>query len=474
MSNVVVVPAPDGPPLHELAAALPDAAWPALFDGGPDAHGFAQWDMLACDPVATLSLTGSDDPLPAPGERAWGRLASAIRAEFGDVPSDGQDEMPAVGDGADGASDLPPFRGGAVVTAAYDLGRECERLPCVLPRDADLPDLAAGIYRYALAERRSDGRRVIVGRGSEQGARAFGRRLSLAALDVRPAGGLPVAGDPVSSLSREAYLAAVADVREHIRDGDLYQVNLAQRWQLPWEGRAADLQRLLRRTSPAPFGMCLRTPRFALVSSSPELFLRRRGQQVTSCPIKGTRPRGADAASDARLRHELETDPKEVAELSMIVDLVRNDLGRSALTGSVAVELPFATDAWSTVFHRVATVTARVASELPTSTLIERAWPPASVTGTPKLAALALIEELEPVRRHLYTGATGWIDAAGDCDLSVNIRVATAVDGRLLVPFGGGITLASDPQAEYDETLHKAAGLFAALGIERDVVLGAS
>jgi len=188
--------------------------------------------------------------------------------------------------------------------------------------------------------------------------------------------------------------------------------------------------------------------------------LRRRGGRIESRPIKGTRPRGADPFADEQLKADLEASDKETAELAMIVDLVRNDLGRSAEVGSVRVTLPFETAAWSTVFHRVATVSARVREDASAADLVEAAWPPASVTGTPKLSALAVIEELEPVRRHAYTGALGWFDASGDFDLSVAIRIATLCDGRLSINVGGGITLASDPAAEYDETLHKARGWF--------------
>jgi para-aminobenzoate synthetase component 1 len=149
----------------------------------------------------------------------------------------------------------------------------------------------------------------------------------------------------------------------------------------------------------------------------------------------------------------------------MIVDLVRNDLGRSAELGSISVDLPFQTDAWATVFHRLARVHGTLSEGLELTSILEGAYPPASVTGTPKIRALEIIEAIEPVRRHAYTGAFGWIDGSGDCDLSVNIRIATLHDERLLVPVGGGITVGSDPTAEYVETLHKARAMFDALHV---------
>jgi para-aminobenzoate synthetase component 1 len=454
--DLVVLPAPPGPPLVDLAAALSPSRWPALFDGGPETTPLARWDMLGFDPVATLALRGSDDPVDDAGTRALGRVQSLLDREFG------------AGCAPPGDDDLPPFAGGVVLCLAYDLGRETERLPRRCPRDAELPDLLAATHAFVLAEERASGRRLVVGRGTPEQGRAFLAAVEALGREALPApASLPAVTSVSSSFDRAGFMTAVERVREHILLGNVYQVNLAQRFELGWEGSPGDLQRALRQRSPAPFGGLFGSPHGSLVSSSPELFLRRRGGYVESRPIKGTRPRGADPESDARQRAALLASPKEVAELSMIVDLVRNDLGRSASLGSVAVEQPFGTDAWSTVFHRVATVTARVPADLPTTTLVERAFPPASVTGTPKLSALGVIEELEPVRRHLYTGAVGWIDGSGDCDLSVAIRVVTHLGDRLLFPVGGGITLLSDPADEYEETLHKAAGVFAALGLPR-------
>ncbi|RKY22403.1 MAG: hypothetical protein DRQ55_01200 [Planctomycetota bacterium] len=460
MTGLVLLELPSGPPLVDLAAALPAERFPVLFDGGPDPSPLARWDLLSFDPVATLLLRGSDTPLDDPRERALGQVESLLARVFG--PPEGRGESP------DAEGGLPPFAGGVSLALAYDLGRETERLPCLRPRDADLPDLVAAAQPWVLAQERSSGRRLVLGRGTLDEARAFRQAVrDLERRATRAPARLSRPSGVRSSFDRPAYERAVEAVRQQVLEGEVYQVNLAQRFELDWDGAPADLARVLRRSSPAPFGGFMAWPGAALVSSSPELFLRRRGEQVQSRPIKGTRPRGVDAVDDARLRAELLSSPKELAELSMIVDLVRNDLGRSASLGSVAVEQPFGTDAWSTVFHRVATVTARVPRELPTTTLVERAFPPASVTGTPKLSALALIERLEPVRRHLYTGAMGWIDASGDCDLAVAIRVASVLPGRVLLPVGGGITLLSDPADEYEETLDKAAGAFAAWGLER-------
>jgi para-aminobenzoate synthetase component I len=470
VSAPIVLSVPGGPPLAELAAALPEERWPMLFDSGPARSELGRWSLLAFDPVERLQRRAG------PGGHALTDLAQALERCWPASASAGAGSGAGAGAGtadAAGAADaeLPGFRGGAAGWFGYDLGRELERLPERCRPDADVPDLCVGLYPFALAEELGSGRRLIVGRGSQADARAFAHEVAALGKRCRPLvpwvpGGTAGAGGPPleSTFTRKAYLAAVRRVREHILDGEVYQVNLCQRFALPFEGSAAALQAALRARFPAPFGALLRVPGLAVVSSSPELFLRRRGARLESRPIKGTRPRHADPERDRQARAELEASPKERAELAMIVDLVRNDLGRTAAIGSVAVEGPFRTDAWSTVYHRVATVSARVPPGTTSLEVLAAAFPPASVTGTPKLAALAVIESLEPVRRHVYTGAIGWIGADGDMDLSVAIRIATLAGGRLLASFGGGITLASDPAAEYDETLHKARALCEVLG----------
>jgi para-aminobenzoate synthetase component I len=449
---VLPLPAvPGEPSLAELAAAVPEARWPILFDSGDERTDLARWHLLLFDPVERLQRRAE------PGGHALQGVADALGRRWPEA-------TPATEDAS-----LPAFRGGAAGWFGYDLGRELERLPERCAPDAELADLCVGLYPFALAEEVGTQRRLVVGRGTAAEARVFAHEVAELAARARPIDPLARvarAGRELrSTLSRADYLAAVERVREHILDGEVYQVNLCQRLELPFTEPAEALQRAWRARFPAPFGALLRVPGAAVVSSSPELFLRRRGTRVESRPIKGTRPRHADPALDRTARAELEDSGKERAELAMIVDLVRNDLGRTASIGSVEVEGGFRTDAWSTVFHRVATVSAHVPRTVGSLAVVAGAFPPASVTGTPKLAAQGVIESLEPVRRHVYTGAIGWIGADGDMDLSVAIRIATLTGGRLLASFGGGITLASDPAAEYDETLHKARALCEALGV---------
>lgn len=470
MSSLQVLAVPPGPPLAELAAAAPDARWPMLLDSGRTPSEWARWSLFVVDPLETFVASAQAGGATLRGMQAAldRRWPGVRRRRHVDGDADGHGRGDGHGNGhGDRDEALPAFRGGAVGWLGYDLARELESLPAPPPADGEVPDVVLGFYPFALAEEVASGRRVIVGRGTLAQAEAFRDAIAQLAERARPLPApRPATAVLTSSFDRPAFEAAVEAARELIRDGEIYQVNLAQRFALDYAGRPEPLQAALARRFPAPFGALLRLPELAVISSSPELFLRRRGERLESRPIKGTRPRSLQPDADARLREELETSPKEGAELAMIVDLVRNDLGRSARIGSVRVEQAAATEAWSTVWHRVAQVSCAVEAALSPAELLEATFPPASVTGTPKLAACRVIDRLEPVRRHVYTGALGWIGADGNFDLSVAIRIATLAGGRLLLPVGGGITLASDPAAEYEETLHKARALFDVLGVE--------
>jgi len=437
---------PNDPPLRHVAAAIGAARWPMLLDSGGDGGGPGRVHHLVFDPRARI-VVGPDEP--------------------GDPFARLRDERTRHFPGATRPRARPsPLLGGLVGMLGYDLARRLERLPARARPDADLPDLAVGVYPFVVSEHLDDGRRWLLGRGTRAERDAALRAYREAAERAAPPPPLAApARAPSSTFTRAGYERAVERAREHVLDGDVYQVNLSQRLRCPFAGDPVALHEALRARFPAPFASLLRTERWQIVSSSPELFVRRRGTRLVSRPIKGTRPRGPDSARDRAQRAALEASDKERAELAMIVDLVRNDLGRSARPGSVRVEQAGETEAWSTVFHRVATVAAEVGPTVASERLVAAAFPPASVTGTPKIRACEVIESLEPVRRHAYTGAIGWIDADGDLDLSVSIRIATAVDGELLIPVGGGITLLSDPAEEYEETLHKARAMLEVLGL---------
>ena len=319
----------------------------------------------------------------------------------------------------------------------YDLGLDVEAWPVTIDDDFPVPVLHAT---------------------------AFGRVDEFAGASADGAPPVPAASELRAHLGRAEYERRVARVIEHIRAGDIFQANLTQ----PFTGRfAGDPRALFWRLcaeSPAPFAAYVEDGLgTAVLSSSPEEFLWRRGERVRTRPIKGTRPRSADAAEDARLLAELLHSEKDQAELAMIVDLLRNDLGKVAATGTVAVG-PFPEHAtFAQVHHLFATVTARLLPAVTTVDLLRATFPGGSITGCPKLRCLELLEQLEVARRGVYTGAIGWFGPGDSLHLNIAIRTLVHRDGRVRGNAGGGVTALSDPHLEWRESLAKMAGLERAL-----------
>jgi para-aminobenzoate synthetase component 1 len=255
---------------------------------------------------------------------------------------------------------------------------------------------------------------------------------------------------------------AIRAVHEHIRRGDIFQANLAQRWRLAQPAAldmAPALYEALAQHSAAPYAAYLHYGDHALLSASPERFLELRGEHVETRPIKGTRPRGATPEQDERLAAELLASEKDRAENVMIVDVLRNDLGRACELGTVRAAAVCELERFPQVLHLTSTVTGRLREGLDAFDLLHACFPGGSITGAPKIRAMEIIESLEPVRRHAYTGAIGYVGWDGDADWNVAIRTATATESGLVFHAGGGITADSDPDAEYRETLDKAEGL---------------
>jgi para-aminobenzoate synthetase component I len=340
---------------------------------------------------------------------------------------------------------------------SYDLGRQIEALPALAEDDLGLPPLALGRYDAWLEFDHE--RRAVELRGEGSG--------DLLARALRAAPPVPphreLAGWE-SSLPRGRYERAVERAIEYIRAGDVFQVNLSHRLASDWHGDPFALYGRLRETSAAPFMALVRLGGADIVSASPERFLAVRGDRIETRPIKGTRPRGSDPESDEALAAELASSAKDRAENVMIVDLARNDLGRVARYGSVVVDDLWGLERHPGVHHLVSTVTARLRPGTGPADVIRATFPPGSVTGAPKVRALEIIDELEPVRRGPYCGAIGWIDPAGDLELSVAIRTFVAAGDRLHLHVGGAVTADSDPAEEWRETMHKASRLLAAAG----------
>jgi para-aminobenzoate synthetase component 1 len=404
-----------------------------------------------------------------------------------------------------------PLIGGAVGYFAYDLGRQIEWMPDLAKDDVKLPDCCLGFYDLAVAVDHKAGSVYIVSSGLPQkGPQALPRAeerlcflekiLAGANISDRIAGksgdytAVSTAGSgrsggavkgwgagredyyalmektPDSLLhtdfDRDGYCAVVEKAREYIAAGDIFQVNISQRFSLPARKDPWQVYKKLREINPAPMAAFLDFGGQVVVSASPERFLSVKGDLVETRPIKGTRPRGGDPAEDRYWRNELWNSAKDRAELVMIVDLERNDLGRVCRVGSVKVPELYRVEEYATVFHLVSTVVGELERGKDLVDLLLAAFPGGSITGAPKIRAMEIIEELEPVRRGIYCGSIGYLGFDGDADLNIVIRTLVFSGGKIYFQVGGGITIDSDPEAEYLETLDKARALVRALGLE--------
>lgn len=279
--------------------------------------------------------------------------------------------------------------------------------------------------------------------------------------NVEPRAAKPAAcriGEATGEMTREQYVAGVERALEYIAAGDIYQVNLAQRFSHPFEGSPFALFSALRKLSPSFYGAYLNCGDHVVISSSPELFLSQQGRMIETRPIKGTRPRGANREEDQQLKEDLLGSAKEAAELTMIVDLERNDLGRVCEYGSVEVSQHRYVEELPTLFHTISTVRGRLREGVGAVDVLRATFPGGSISGCPKIRAIEIIDELEPVRRHVYTGAIGFIGAE-DMRLSIAIRTMTVAHNRVYYHVGSGIVADSDPVREYEETLQKAEGM---------------
>ncbi len=371
-------------------------------------------------------------------------------------------------------SDIP-FTGGAVGYFSYDLGWYFEKLPSSTIDDLKLPDLYLPFYDRLIVVDHIKMETLIFSHGfplvGEEGIKKAGDRLDeLVGLINRRSVANPQrkneapAGNVTSNFTKENYVKMVEKGKEYIAAGDIFQVNLSQRFQVPISITPWELYQRLADANPAPFASFLDFTPVSVVSSSPERYMRLKGDVVETRPIKGTRPRGANSQEDRRLRQELYKSAKDRAELVMIVDLERNDLGRVCQIGSVKVPQVFRLEEYATVFHLVSTVEGMLLTRLDVNDLVKASFPGGSITGAPKIRAMEIIEELEPTKRSIYTGSIGYIDYSGDADLNIVIRTFLIKNNIAYFQVGGAIVADSDPEAEYQETLDKAKGLINSLG----------
>ncbi len=467
----------------EVCSRFLDLPYVLFLDSAATQHPDVQYSFLAADPVLIVRSKGATTEVRRREDATWSRVS-------GDALSTARSYLP--GAAVEPVSGLPPFQGGLAGYIGYDWGAMLERLPVPRYDDLAIPDLVLGLYDWVIAwdhrigtawlistglpdteparERRARERMDLVrerlGGRRRGGADALWAGFSAAAAPSYPVEGIDGAGKIGlrSTFTHRGYLDAVARVREYIIAGDIFQANLSQRFQSALTEAPFALYRRLRERNPAPFAAYLAFDDLAVLSASPERFLRLdERRQVETRPIKGTRPRGLGPMHDAALGRALAESAKDRAENVMIVDLLRNDLSRVCHPGTVRVPELFALEHHPTVHHLVSTVLGELAPGADAVDLIRAAFPGGSITGAPKVRAMEIIAELEPTQRGVYCGSIGYISATGAMDTSIVIRTYLALGGQVYFQAGGGIVADSDVELEYRETLDKVRALIETL-----------
>jgi len=442
-----------------------------FLDSGMDPYKLGRYSFIGSNPFLVLSSRGSEVTLTRGAEKTslTGNPFDVL-GQFLEVYH------------LDSGSSPVSFIGGAVGYFSYDLCHFIERLPSTALDDLKLPECYFGFYDLILAFDNLQNKTYIISTGfpeleENKRLKRAKKRLSEVKAKLAQTRGFDVETPltPITSpleqvalegnFTHQEYVAAVEKARQYIIAGDIFEVNLSQRFEAELLITPYELYSRLRRINPAPFACYLGFDELKMVSASPERFLRLRGDYVQARPIKGTRPRGKTQTEDAKLASELKNSLKDRAENIMIVDLERNDLGRVCRFGSVKVTELAILEVFPTVFHLTSTVEGRLREGKNCIDLLKATFPGGSITGAPKVRAMEIIDELEPTKRSVYTGSIGYLSFSGDLDLNIAIRTFLVKDKRAYFQVGGAVVYDSDPEAEYQETLHKARALVDALSM---------
>ncbi|WIF69320.1 aminodeoxychorismate synthase component I [Metapseudomonas otitidis] len=435
MPNCLVHPLPyhDDPGMR--FSRIRHAPGAVLLDAGRPGASRGRYDLFSAWPLAELA-PGDDESANDFADR----LRTALR-QLGRCEAPGGVEL--------------PFTGGLIGYFAYDFGRRLECLPAQAQDDLALPDARLGLYAWALVsdhERRTSQLVFHPALADDERTRLI---QLLSEPTAQPAGAFRLKAPFAASISEADYRRGIERILAYIRAGDCYQVNFTQRFQAPCDGDPWGAYLALRGACPTPFSGYLALEAGAIVSLSPERFIRLSQGQVETRPIKGTRPRGLTPDEDLAQADDLLGSPKDRAENLMIVDLLRNDLGRSCRIGSVRVPELFALESYPNVHHLVSAVRGELAEGKDALDLLAGSFPGGSITGAPKIRAMEIIDELEPTRRSIYCGSLLYLDVRGEMDSSIAIRTLLVKDGQASCWGGGGIVADSDWQAEYRESITK-------------------
>ena len=431
-----------------LFSHVADEAWSVFLDSGYPRKDTGRYDIIAARPFKKIVSYGNETQI--------------IEGET--VNKSSQDPFQALkealGETVHNYSGLP-FNGGAIGLFSYDLGRQIEMLPEISRHELQVPDMAIGIYDWAVIVDHHLRKSYLIAQGRDKNTaeqwqslvRLFSSKCNQQYAEFKSC------SDYRSNFTEDSYADAFTRIKQYIREGDCYQVNLAQRFDVDVEGHSWDAYLKLRDLNPAQFAAYMKLEDCDIVCSSPERFLKLESGMVETKPIKGTRRRSVFAYEDTALAQELLESEKDRAENLMIVDLLRNDIGKSCRTGSVAVPKLYDLESYATVHHLVSTVTGRLDEDKHAVELLRGCFPGGSITGAPKLRSMEIIEELEPHRRNVYCGSMGYIGFDGNMDTNITIRTLLRYQNKFYCWAGGGIVYDSIARAEYQECFDKAAAM---------------
>ncbi|MFC3914234.1 aminodeoxychorismate synthase component I [Pseudaeromonas sharmana] len=437
----------DGPaPARDLFARLQAQPWAMLLESASAQHPDSRFDIISADPVATVVTEGATTRIEYPGTHRPARVST-------DDPLQLLQQTSSALLGAPPYAGELPFIGGAIGLFGYDLGRRFERLPVLSQADITVPDMAQGIYDWAWILDKAHRQATLLVQGDEtawQQRWLWWQQQQTASLTP-----CRLTTQWQANMDEAGYRQRFARIQAYLAAGDCYQINLTQRFCAGYQGSEWEAYCRLSSGNAAPFSAFLRLPHAAILSLSPERFLSLEGARVSTKPIKGTRPRHSEAAADAAAAEALRQADKDRAENLMIVDLLRNDIGRVCIPGTVRVPSLFAVESFPAVHHLVSTIEGELPSTLTATDLLRACFPGGSITGAPKIRAMEIIEELEPQRRNAYCGSIGYLSRHGRMDTSITIRTLIACQQTLYVWAGGGIVADSRVEAEYQETFDK-------------------
>ncbi|MUK37193.1 aminodeoxychorismate synthase component I [Aliivibrio fischeri] len=426
----------------DFFSAIANQPWAMLLNSSAKNHIDNRYDILVADPIATLQTHGAITTINAIGKQPVTSEACPFQllAHYQErlIPHHSPIEN-------------LPFIGGALGYFSYDLGRRVESIPNTAQQDILSADMAVGIYNWALvADNKTSTLHLIQPKGGDR-LHWLQQFISIKEVDTA----FSLTSDWGSNMTKSEYANKFEVIQQYLQSGDCYQINLAQRFKAQYQGSEWEAYQKLATQNGAPFSAYIKTPEVTILSVSPERFLQVKERKIETKPIKGTRPRSNYPEIDKQEAETLRNSPKDRSENLMIVDLLRNDIGRVATPGSVKVPKLFDIESFPAVHHLVSTITGELNTEYSATDLLKASFPGGSITGAPKIRAMEIIEELEPHRRNLYCGSIGYISRCGTMDTSITIRTLIAYEGSLYASAGGGIVADSQVELEYEETLHK-------------------